>query len=298
MTPQAKLSLMLISTAIAMAAGHVVQERAGYNTPEQVLASTMMRGLPDVVVSAVQDIAYRPLAGVAMADEAILPRSVAVEELARNCAMQLGLLPLPNAMIGISLLAPCHPSARAVIRHDAMAFTGQTSPSGGLITLMPALSVAADVRISFSDGQDVTGRVTIPDLGQVRRFVLQWQDGAQIGLHAFENDAEYNSDGHIWSQAPRQVGMQGFLKSLGDPTSRLPLQGELYSFGPEPTRLDLEAEVTADTCGKVLFGEMILSQGGQVQVSDLALAMPDCSAIGEILILNNIDQHMTVLADQ
>lgn len=298
MTPQAKLSLMLISTAIAMAAGHVVQERAGYVTPEQVLASTMMRGLPDVVVSAMQDMASRPLAGVAMADEAILPRPVPAEDVARNCTMQLGLLPLPNAMIGISLLAPCHPSARAVISHEGMAFTAQTSPSGGLITLMPALSVAAAVRISFSDGQDVNGRVTVPDLGPVRRFVLQWQDGAQVGLHAFENDAEYQSSGHIWAQAPRQAGMEGFLTSLGDPTSRLPLQAELYSFGAEPTRLDLEAEVTADTCGKVLFGEMILSQGGQVQMTDLALAMPDCSAVGEILVLNNIDQHMTVLANQ
>lgn len=298
MTPQAKLSLMLVSTAIALAAGHVVQERAGYAAPERILASSLMRGLPDVMMSAMQDVASRPLAGVAMADEPILLQPGLVEEVARNCTMQLGLLPLPNAMIGISLLAPCHPSARAVVSHEGMAFTAQTSPSGGLITLMPALSSAASLRISFADGQEANGRLMVPDLGQMRRFVVQWQDGAQVGLHAFENDADYDTDGHIWAQNPRQAGVQGFMTTLGDPASRLPLQAELYSFGSAPTRLDLEAEVTPATCGKVLFGEMILSQAGQVQVSDLALTMPDCSAVGEILVLNNIDQHMTVLANQ
>lgn len=298
MTPQAKLSLMLVGTAIALAAGHVVQERAGYAAPERILASSMMRGLPDVMMWAMQDVASRPVASIAMADEPIVLQPTLVEEVARNCTMQLGLLPLPNAMIGISLLAPCHPSARAVVMHEGMAFTAQTSPSGGLITLMPALTSEAKVRITFADGQEANGRLTVPDLGQLRRFVVQWQDGAQVGLHAFENDADYDTDGHIWAQNPRQAGAQGFMTSLGNPSGRLPLQAELYTFGSAPTRLDLEAEVTPATCGKVLFGEMILSQSGQVQMSDLALAMPDCSAVGEILVLNNIDQHMTVLANQ
>jgi hypothetical protein len=62
------------------------------------------------------------------------------------------------------------------------------------------------------------------------------------------------------------------------------------------TDLILEAAVTGDTCGRDVLGETIHVIDGAVQVSDLTMAMPGCDAIGDILMLKNPFQDMTLAA--
>ena len=45
-----------------------------------------------------------------------------------------------------------------------------------------------------------------------------------------------------------------------------------------------------------LLAKRSADKGGDVTITDLSLAMPDCSAIDDILVLNNIDPDLKLLA--
>mgnify|MGYP006147623581 CR=1 FL=1 len=63
-----------------------------------------------------------------------------------------------------------------------------------------------------------------------------------------------------------------------------------------PLRQVVEAAVTEATCGRELLGETLTSRGGAVEVAELTLAMPDCAAAGDILVLKNLVPEMTLAA--
>ena len=56
----------------------------------------------------------------------------------------------------------------------------------------------------------------------------------------------------------------------------------------------MEAAVTATTCGRELLGQTLQTAAGTVKVSDMSLAMPDCDAVGDYLVLKNIVPDMTI----
>ena len=42
------------------------------------------------------------------------------------------------------------------------------------------------------------------------------------------------------------------------------------------------------TCDRELLGELLISEGGTHAATDLTLATPECDAIGDVLVLNNL----------
>ena len=76
---------------------------------------------------------------------------------------------------------------------------------------------------------------------------------------------------------------------LGNGSVDLPMLAEVYTY-PEAgkTEVVVEAEVTEATCGREMLGETILSSRGAIEVQELTLAMPDCLAMGDILVLKNL----------
>ena len=77
---------------------------------------------------------------------------------------------------------------------------------------------------------------------------------------------------------------------LGDDSVDLPMLAEVYTWPTDPAidvALQIEAEVTADSCGREMLGELLLSQRGVVEVTDLSMAMPECDGVGDVLVLNN-----------
>jgi hypothetical protein len=58
----------------------------------------------------------------------------------------------------------------------------------------------------------------------------------------------------------------------------------------------VEAVVTDATCARELLGETIHAADGKVTIKDLTLAMPDCDALGDILVLNNLVPDVTLAA--
>lgn len=213
-----------------------------------------------------------------------------------DCAILLDLVAQENAMVGLTLTAPCRPDQRVVIRHGGLVFTARTSASGSVFTSVPAMETEAAVSVLFADGEAVEASVEAPDLAGFRRFAVQWLADDAFQLHAFEAGADYGMPGHVSATDPRQPlpGVPvagGFLTLLGDGAVDLPMLAEVYTYpaaADVPVEVVIEAAVTEATCGRDLLGETLTSVGGESFVTELTVAMPDCDAAGDILVLKNL----------
>ncbi|MEI6099838.1 MAG: hypothetical protein WCS20_16405 [Alphaproteobacteria bacterium] len=59
----------------------------------------------------------------------------------------------------------------------------------------------------------------------------------------------------------------------------------------------LVTAVLAVTCGRDLLGDTLMAVAGQVKTTVVTPAMPDCSAIGDVLVLNNLASDMKIAAN-
>lgn len=313
MNLQRKVTLVVTTGAIALGAGHYVQENAANRSvsePKDVVVSSVMpvAAGPEVVAVPVAPPVTETVADPVAEDYAALdveapaPPPVAVAPTppvaeALDCAISLDLSVQPDAMIGVTLLAPCQADERVVLKHAGLAVTERTSPSGALTAVVPALMPSAEVEVAFANGDRARGTVVVPDFGDTQRFAVQWQDRDSFQLHAFENGARYNGPGHISAAFTGTAGTSGMVTVLGDATVDLPLLAEVYTFGPaRQIDLVLEAAVTESTCNREILGEALLARAGKVEIVDLTLAMPGCDAVGDILVLKNLLQDMTLAA--
>ena len=91
----------------------------------------------------------------------------------------------------------------------------------------------------------------------------------------------------------------GWMVALGDASTDLPLFALVYTFPSTPglnADVVVEAAISGDTCGRELLVETIDSTGGAATVTDLTVAMPDCDAIGDILVLKNLASDLKIAA--
>ena len=219
-----------------------------------------------------------------------------------SCQNEMDLAVVADAIIEITLLSPCHPNERLVLRHGPLAVTAKTTAQGSAFVRIPALDADAQVSFRFVDGDVIDGAAQVPDVTKLRRFAVQWVDRDTFGVNAFENGSGYGGAGHISAANPGKLPPTGdadggYLMILGDADVTPAMLAEVYTY---PARINaavevsIEAEVTAKTCGREILGEVITSDAGQSDVSDLVLAMPDCAAMGDILVLKNPVQDLTV----
>ena len=222
--------------------------------------------------------------------------------LAQNCPVSLDLLVEPSAMIGLTLLAPCHANERVVLLHAGLAVTGKTSSTGTVIASLPAFGSDAVVTVRFADGKTVQANVAVPEAATLRRFGVQWLGDDAFQLNAFENGAGYGEIGHVSAADPQrplagQAQVGGFLSVLGDDRVQQPMLAEVYTYPAAPNavvRIVIEAAITTGTCAREILGETLADVGGDVTITDLTLAMPECGAIGDILVLKNIDPDLKI----
>ena len=225
-------------------------------------------------------------------------------QLADGCAIALDLMAEPNAMIGIMLQAPCHVNERVVVKHAGLAVSAMTTANGALFTAIPAFESAATIDVLFADGKTATAMVAMPDVAQLRRFGVQWQAEDAFQVHAFEYGAGYGQAGHVSGADPHRpvAGLPssgGFLTLLGDSTAKNPLLAEIYTFPADPNakaEVVVESAVTEATCGRELLAETLNTVGGKVFVAELTLAMPDCTAVGDYMVLKNLVLDLNIAA--
>lgn len=323
MNTQRRLALAVSLLAVGLGAGHLVQSRSAQpgadplaNPTAAPLASTdpvptnlqqLAAGSDDLAAPAS---VLPPMEGVSpvpaapalkpAAPKLVAPAKPATAEV--SCDLTLDLLADSNAMIGVTLLAPCRPNQRVMVKHGGLAITAKTSASGSMFINLPAMEVQAKIDLSFPDGEKLGSVVEMPEVAGMQRFAVQWLERDAFQLQAFENGADYGQPGHVsavkpQTPAPGLASETGFVTLLGDGSVDLPMLAEVYTF---PTKGDaevlVEAAVTPETCGRELLGETVSAVGGKVTVSELTLAMPECAAAGDILVLKNLVPEMKLAA--
>jgi hypothetical protein len=273
--------------------------------PEPVSTGPATPAVPQVTAdipgaSASSDAVPSPVAPAAT--EAPVVQEAPVVEAA--CPVTMKIAAAPQAMIGISILAPCAPAARVVIEHEGLAITGKTSATGSLFLSIPAMALEADVTAYVGDADMVSSSLRIPAMATLRRFGVQWQDKDAFQMHAFEDGADYGDAGHVSADDPHAPltgtpSTGGFLTLLGDDTVVLPMMAAIYTFptsGTTNTDVLIEAAVTEATCGREMLGETLMTLAGEAYATELTLAMPDCEGVGDILVLKNLMTDLTIAA--
>jgi hypothetical protein len=292
MNLQRRIALAISLLAVGLGMGHFVQSRAAER------AETAPRPEKIEQLSAGADAVTLKIEPPSP-DGTVLASAEALAE-EKSCPLQLDLLAKSQAMISLSLSAPCHGDQRVVIKHGGLAVTGHTTPEGKLMLDLPAMEEQARVTVNFIDGSDVLGRVEVPEVKDLHRFAVQWMDNDRFDLQAYEDGADFGTPGNIniTNTGIPADGAQprgGFLTVLGDTSVSLPMQAQVYTFPREgEAEVTVEATVTPSTCGREMLGEAVSSVGGKVSVSDVTLAMPDCSVPGGVLVLKNIVPDMEV----
>ncbi|MGB8622528.1 MAG: hypothetical protein WCD16_06900 [Paracoccaceae bacterium] len=222
------------------------------------------------------------------------------------CESDLSAKPAPGGMIELNLKATCRSDSKVEISQDRLHFAAMTTNTGTLTIQIPALSTSPVIVAQLPDGEILTASAEVPDAAEYQRVALQWRDGDEMHIHAYEFGAGYDDAGHVWADNPRSPemavkGKGGFLTALGATDAPDPQLAEVYSF-PRGRSLDsgvvrvsIEVEVTQSNCNREISGETLQpGAGGHWRAADLVLPVPDCDAIGEFLVLKNILRDMKI----
>ena len=244
---------------------------------------------------------------IAVADDipvGILPVEETTPRL--GCVPTISAEAAAGALIDVRLLASCYANETVMFTHDDLIFHMQMPAEGVLKVQVPALAEVAKVSASFAIGDKVTATTVVDSLPFYDRVVISWSGRGGAELHAREFGAQYGELGHVWRGQPRDVGALsggegGFLIRLGTPDLSIAGQAEVYTF---PTGISsqvgdvavsVETEVTEENCGTPLkIKSSALRQGQVTDQHEMILQVPDCSAIGEFLVLKNLVEDLTI----
>lgn len=223
-------------------------------------------------------------------------RTPAEPKAADSCTFKLNARAQEAAMVRLTVTAPCHPGAAVTLKHGPLSFTEITDDTGALSVDVPALTAKAAFEARLDTGERALAMTLVDETEAYQRTALTWQGRAGVGLHAFENGAGYNTEGHIDAAAPAAparalAGEGGYITLLGAADMPGALMAEVYSY---PTaaggtvRINVEAEVTAANCGRELSAK-VLTKGAQgFAPQALSATMPECDAVGEFLVFSGI----------
>ena len=295
--PVARIARVLTVVAVAASAGHLVQMIAARKSAPAVAEVVKPTHIVEMSSGGASDMAASPVNAA--------PHRLAVETPSllpgvTPCTMALTLKVLPYAMIGVTVSSRCRAGERVVLRHSGLAVTAKVGPDGAIATQLPAMTADGAVVVLFGDGTRLDQAVAIPEVAALRRLGVQWQGPDAFALHGMQDGADFDQPGDVWHGNPGDGATGGFLTVLGDSTVENPLLAEVYTYpagSAQNAEIVLEAAVLDQTCGHDLLGEVVSSTGGQIKSMDLTLAMPDCSAVGDFLVLNNLASDMKIAAN-
>ncbi|UWS07931.1 hypothetical protein [Phaeobacter inhibens] len=291
----------------ALAIGLVMQHTAGspqtsVAAPVAELAVVAKAAPPDLSadvplqIDAISLTAATPEAGDSDAQQVLRQKPET------SCEMTAEAVPGPMAEVRLTVLSLCRPGERLTIHHNGMMFSSRLDETGALTVQIPALSSSAVFIVEPKSGRGAVATTSVPDLYLVSRVVLQWAGNSGFELHAREFGAGYGSAGHVWRGADLTAG-RGSVVQLGDATQLAPRLAEVYSVprlgGDQSGAIDLtvEAEVTAINCGRDVSAQTLELRDGRLRTRDLTLAMPDCAATGDFLVLNNLLETLKIAAN-
>ena len=216
------------------------------------------------------------------------------------CDPRLFLTPAPAGTFTLAFRAPCDGGANITIRQGPLLAAQMLDDTGRLSLRMPALTEEVTIDVTLGD-TTLSSKLNVPDAADYQHVALIWDGPQMLRLNAYEFGAAQNEIGHVWSGAPQTPirasrGTGGFLTRLTHengpsaeiyslPSARAPVRGVV--------RLVVEAEVTQDTCGKIVRARAIQpTPFRRVSETDVEVALPDCDRIGETVLLQNLLRDM------
>ncbi len=235
---------------------------------------------------------------------AIMPREEPAPSF--NCEVKVLATPAPAAMVQLFIDAPCLTQERYTLHHNGMMVSGVTDVDGLSSMTVPALSAEAVFIVTFAAGDSAVAKAEVSSIEYYDRAIVQGAGLNGLQVHALEYGAAYGEEGHIWSGEMGDVavaarGEGGFMTRIGEEVALNPQIVEVYTF-PTGTALNegfvelsLEAEVTAENCGRDLEAQVLQKSGSEpMSARELTLAMPDCDAIGDFLVLKNLFDDLNI----
>lgn len=288
--------------AITVAHGGVIAVPLPEMTnPELVAAAAVVlpeaAQLPEVQSAPVQ---------LANLDPESLPALETEAEIALDCSPSMDAVAGASASVELAVVASCHEDTAFTVHHQGMMFSAMTDDAGEAKLIVPALAEVAVLITAFDDGDGAVATVVVPDFAKYDRAVLQWQGETSVMLSAYEDGAKFGDANHIFAGNPGDMARLeaaegGYLMRLGDGSTGDGLVAEVYSFptGMTGTAQDVllvaEAEITAENCGQELNAQSIqVSPSGVASALDLRMVMPECDAVGDFLILQNMFEDLTI----
>lgn len=303
--PPANLPGVPVAASLTAPAGGTSQAVAVVTEPKAEPAPAEepkieLAALPEDVPPATPPIVESPVDPAPVAEAPVVLPEAAADPAPKvaDCTPTMTLSSAPQAMIRIDLSAACNADQRVVIRHAGLAVAEALDAQGKLSLDIPALKAAGEVSVLFADASILQDAVPMPEVEKLQRFAVQWMADDAFDLHVLEGGATYGEPGHVWAETPVSPN-GGFVVALGNPALDLPMMAQIYTWPADATVTvapSVEAVVTETTCARELLGETILSVAGDVTVKDLTLAMPECDALGDILVLNNLVPDVTLAA--
>ncbi|MEP1944201.1 MAG: hypothetical protein ABJJ03_13955 [Sulfitobacter sp.] len=226
-----------------------------------------------------------------------------------SCDITASARSVAAAMVNLTLSAPCLPNERLTVHHSGLLFNETTDAEGALDISVPAMVQDATFIFAFTNGEGAVSQSHVEELADFDRVVLQWKGDTGFELHAREFGAEYGSQGHVWSGAARDMsfavtGQGGFIYRLGDPSVPDGLMAEVYTFPTNAAQhegnidLSVETEVASNNCGLEIEAQTLQTHSGNdITSRDLTLSVPDCEAVGNFLVLNNLLEDLKVASN-
>lgn len=324
MSRKAEIVTTVCTLGCALGIGYVMQSdevaQQRYGSAVGHAASAVIVGEAPVVASVVPHVETNKLAPLNVKSITLTSAQVPASAIATSPAALLGVemgklpdcgiettaKPVAGAMISLHISAPCFPNTRVLISHEGLAFTEVLSETGALSVFVPALAKDAVIKATFATGESIETGAEVDSLALYDRVVVQWRGATGIQMHAREFGANYGETGHVSLGASRELstvseGRGGYLTSLGDRTATNPLIAEVYTFptamknAGDTVNLTLETEVTEANCGRDVSAQTIqISAGKKLSSQVLTVPVAECDTVGEILVLNNLLQDLTV----
>ncbi len=203
---------------------------------------------------------------------AVLPEPAPVAK-APDCPVTFDAFSADGAILSLSLTAPCRADQGFVLRHGGIAVTYATNAAGSFFLDLPALDAAGEVSLRFADGTEIATAAPLPDMADHQRLALQWLDGDSFTLSG-----------------------DGAVTTLGTKATVLPMYAQIITLPAPDAVHSIEAPVTPLTCGREMMALAVYSEAGNLTLSDLSVAMPDCDAEGGFVVLNNPVPDMKLAA--
>ena len=273
-----RYSPVLMTLFAAFACGHFMQGGA----------------LPTAVTTA--DAPRDAIVGAALAS----PNIPSAPICARTARVEAGIA----GMVRVVLSDPCSPASRVEVAQGRLAADWQLDAAGQRLVSFAPLNAETPLTVTWSDGTVTTQ--TIPDLPNDAPFrvALAWSGPAFLSLAEEEFGApdaatEYLAADTKFTAWDGRERSGGFMTILGDGLGQTV---QVYTFPNNASskgviRLAVQAPVTMQSCGRMAEGTAFQTDAfGRVMASDVKVALPECDAIGQTLVLRNLFRDLRLAA--